>query len=289
MRWKAIAVVAFITVIATSTPATALTILGTLRTTTNGPDGNPTFGGGNIEDIFAAAAGFWEGAILDDEIVPIEYGWTPGGGPLAFAIGDGRSGRIFVPVAHDFFLDLTPDQNEEYTTPVTSFLTIDGQQVNYGVGFTGGFGGADGFDLLTILIHEIGHVLGSAPSHFDDSLGEGDGDVDIDAHLPLAGIALPTFNDGCCHLDVPQDYTGLHPSLWPFIDIRERRFISGADLLFVADGGGWKQVDQSRFAAAPEPSTLALLAAGVTCLRFRRRRTRKLPAARRTDHPALRS
>jgi len=198
--------------------------------------------------------------------VTIDYFWDENPGPLGYSFGDGRTGTIGIPNMHELFLDATPDGNEEYATPALTDATLGGTSLNYGVGFTGGAGAAAGFDLFTILLHEIGHVLGSGPNAFPDYA---DGDVDVTAPRPLAGLSLPVAG-GCCHLDTPAGDFDLEPVMFPFIDPGERRWISDADLLFVAQGGGWEQLDPSRFAAVPEAGTLTLVGLGAIGLSSRR-------------------
>ena len=143
--------------------------------------------------------------------------------------------------------------------------------VNYGVGVTGGTGAADGTDLLSVLIHEIGHVLrGGSPDALADAA---DGDVDVTAPRPLAGLEIPV-TPGDFHLARPAGYAGLDPIMFPFIDVAERRLISDADLLYVAQGGNWQEVDPARFAAVPEPATLLLLGSGLAAVSVRRRAQR---------------
>ena len=47
------------------------------------PGGKPqatAIGGGNLEDIFNAAADHWEHAIRDEHTVLLHFGWSPVGG-----------------------------------------------------------------------------------------------------------------------------------------------------------------------------------------------------------------
>jgi len=266
MRRAAITLFAFAGWLGGAAPAGALSIQGQFVASA-GPDGDPAHGGGDIEAIFSAAAAQWEAALLDDVTVTITYFWDDNPGPLGYSVGDSRTGSIGIPNMHQLFLDATPGASEEYAAPALATATLGGTDSNYGIGFTGGSGAAAGFDLLTILLHEIGHVLSFGPNAFADYA---DGDVDVTAPRPLAGLALPVAG-ACCHLATPAGYTGFEPLMNPFISSGERSGISDADLLFVAQGGEWAQLDPSRLAAVPEPGTLALVGLGAVGLAARRR------------------
>ena len=97
---------------------------------------------------------------------------------LAFGAGDTVSGFIAVSNTANWFMDPTPGTSELYTTPELSYATLDGITLRYGMGWSGGVGPAQGFDLFSVLVHGIGHVLSGGPNI---ALECSDGDVDYSA------------------------------------------------------------------------------------------------------------
>ena len=257
MRWRVVAITSLVGFLSLSTPAAAITIVGNYVPFATGPDNDPASGGGNIEAVFEAAAHQWELAILDNATVSIDFFWEPIPDALAFSFGDTLTGSIAVTTMADWFVDATPETSEEYLTEELSYATLGGTTLTYGLGFSGGFDPADGHDLFTVLLHEIGHVLSAGPNIGTEC---SDGDVDVTSPLPFAGVAIPTFN--CFHVGLPAGYTGFNPLMFPFVSTGERSFISDADLLYVAQNGGWTNVVTSNVTAVPEPASLMLVGVG---------------------------
>ena len=267
MRPRLVSTLVAVGLLVAAAPAHALSILGVYSDTFAGPDNSAANGGGNIQSIFATAADYWEQLILDDVTVTIPFGWVPGSSGLGAFNGI----DISFPSEQPWFLDLTPSAHDEYTSPASVTASLDGTSVNYGVGFTGGFGAAQGYDLLTVMLHEIGHALTFSKGTAGPFLDYQDGFVDVSSPRPLAGLRIPVPT-GCCHVGTPTGYTGLQPLLFPTVGAGERRLIADVDLLFVAEGGQFEQLDPTRF-QAPEPSTLALVGIAAAGL-VRRRRQR---------------
>jgi hypothetical protein len=253
----------FVALLGVQARAEAIAIIGVNTGSFAGPDNSPANGNGTIDDIFAAAATFWEAVILDPRTITIQYEWDNSGGLLGAYDGT----TIHIPALNPWFVDATPLVNEEYTTLESHVGVVGGTTLNYSVGFSDGTGAAAGFDLLTVLIHEIGHALSFVnPNLFADYA---DGDVDVTAPRPLEGLQLPLIG---VHLGTPPGYVGMNPVMFPTIGEGERRFISDADLLFVGQSGEWQQLDPNRFPSAPEPGAVCLLGLGAAALRLRSRR-----------------
>src|SRR2546425_3485544 len=78
-RLQLIVVATLVFLLFNSASGFALTIKGNFL---GGQPSGPTFGGGNLVDIFEAAARVWEQAIRDEFTVTFDYGWgstAPGG------------------------------------------------------------------------------------------------------------------------------------------------------------------------------------------------------------------
>jgi hypothetical protein len=189
--WFRLAIVAVLTCLALPTPrAEALNITFTYDEREK-PSFDPT--GAELRRVAAHAAAIWESYILDDDDHHFDLSWSNlGGGTLGqhedylgFATNNilidtkDTNGNL-----RNWFFDPTPFSNEEFGT-MNSTLVKDMDPVAVDEGFAGqvplnletGFNGfsssgspAHGrIDLLSILMHEIGHQLGINYSFNDDA------------------------------------------------------------------------------------------------------------------------
>jgi hypothetical protein len=256
--WTAIVWLALV-----SADARALTIVGVNLGFGVPPEASA--GGGSLDAVFASAAGLWERAIHDEHTVTIQYSWGRLADFLGYAIPfeeDGRAvgGTLFLTNAPDvtWFLDATPDGDEEFGPRAdTSADYGGGGAMNVGrVHEAVAADAVAGYDLFSVLLHEIGHTLGVVDG-FTGFLDEtADGDVDVAAPLPFAGASIPLSDPD--HLESPA-------SMYGFFGRGERRLLSAADVLAMAQVNGFAAVDLDP-ARVPEPATLALVALGLAGL-----------------------
>jgi len=241
-----------------------------------------TVGGGNFQTIFNVAADWWEAAILDVHTVTISYDWgAQGGGTLAAhsLLTQGgtpnreTSGRIIFDNdgSTSWFLDPTPLQNEEYSTFTRTTQNLGGGVMNIGRVWTGASGNALGnYDLLSTMIHEIGHSLGlsAANTAFQTEAGTNGRDVDVTAPRQFAGSSIP-LDSTTAHIDLPTTL------MWPFATLSGRVYISDADTLANCQISQFTNCVLDPQLSVPEPGTLGLLAASLGVLGMAARRKRQ--------------
>jgi len=279
LAWAAVPVLAA-GVLATTVPnAWALTINGT-QAAGSAPGG--TTGGGSLASIFDYAAGVWESLIPDTHTLTITYQWgnltgstiglhslvsqsgTPNRETAATLTFDNSSRDDY------WFLDSTPGDNSEYTTHTVSVLDLGGGNMTVGDQWTGATGDAAGRgDLLSVVLHEIGHALGLSSANNSFIAERGDNDVDVTSG---------TFAGASIGLNASSAHTSIATSLmWPSTSSGTRTLVSQADLMANC------QISQfsdclSGTAPIPEPETYAMLFAGLGLLGWHARR-RKLKQA----------
>lgn len=228
-------------------------------------------GGGNIEDVFAAAAQAWERRYDDPHSVTINFGWdnfTFADGVFSPVHTDPVTGRITegnirfttqLSAFDNWFLDPTPSRNEEYGPPITESADLGAGPINTGRFMTAarvppaipGVGAHR--DLLTNATHEIGHALNINASKLAAADLGSDGDVDIQ-HGPFAGTEIPWTSAGGGHPIInPPDGNLLMDGV--FLDGRAHRDqLSDADVVVTAEVSNFKRVnlDDLSYVAQPD-------------------------------------
>ncbi len=231
-----------------ASPAQALTIVR------NFVGGNPApkiAGGGNIVDVFNAAADSWEAAIQDDYTLILNYAWEARrDGSLASYANQGsdrnppfRNTEGLILFNNDdsyrWFLDSSPWESSEYQTFSTSTQDLGQGDINVERRWTSPSGDAVGrFDLYNVALHEIGHglnILARNRQFKRETLI--DRDIDLTAPRPFAGSSIPITRKGGGHLKLPE------AALSPFLAPGQRRMLSEVDILSSAQVSDFTQLN----------------------------------------------
>jgi hypothetical protein len=199
-------------------------------------------GKGNLDDIVNAAARIWESAYSDPITINIYYGWAQvGHAGIHLTLEQDSLGREISGIvlfdnsgAADFYLDATPDSNEEYQRKTEEFQDLGAGSINVARVFGNPRGEATGhIDLLSAVLHEIGHAMGlSAANEFFQALSS-TGFIDMSGTI----VPLDCNNSGVApHFDATKI---LYGSLMSGLNGDERRLPSDLDIMVNAQVSGF--------------------------------------------------
>ena len=257
MIWKS-----FLLLLPLGSPVVALEIRGTLGSDSAAPGFDPD--ASQLQAVFDEASAYWEDIIEDTATVRITFRYKDinalaSGGALLVSNGKPFSGSISIDsTPRSWYFDADPSGHSEFALEQRTYQDYSSNQQS--AWFNGAppellevsFAGPatqsapsmaqQGFDMYTILLHEIGHVLGLSHAQLAgaETIDQGDYDFDFDPAW-IGGVNAAVKTDGTNPNNV-DDWSHLaSASLMCNACARtgERVLPSATDVFAVASAAGW--------------------------------------------------
>ena len=194
--------------------------------------------------IVNSAARTWESAYSDSSTLILYVGWAQVGPAGIHTLVDqgGAPNRETVGIilfdntgSVSYYMDPTPDSDEEYGQLTVQYQDLGGGPVNVGRVYSRPAGdAAERVDLLTAAMHEIGHALGMSNANLSFAEESRNGTIRISEQLPFSGTVIPLASNYfglTSHFDPERLNYG---SVMTGFASDERRLPSSLDILAIA-------------------------------------------------------